>query len=129
MKDQIARTGILFISVGPNLINTGAGTKPIPAIFIFLFNAKAIPNFQSPYESMIGGDCIDSDSTMEGVTVTATRDGKLLAFWAGPAGLYMDESTDGGMHWGTDRVIAPDRRLESGGTWLYANQRPTLCRL
>lgn len=54
-----------------------------------------------------GGDCIDSDSTMEGVTVTATRDGKLLALWAGPAGLYMDESTDGGMHWGTDRVIAP----------------------
>lgn len=53
-----------------------------------------------------GGDCVDSDSTLEGVTVTATRDGKLLAFWAGPAGLYMDESTDGGMHWGTDRVIA-----------------------
>ena len=56
------------ILVGPNLINMGVGTKTIPAIYIFLFNGKAVQNFQNPYESM----------TMEAIVWTVIQRWKVL---------------------------------------------------
>lgn len=52
------------------------------------------------------GDCLDGDHTVEGVTTCTGPDGTVFAVWAGAEKLYLDESHDGGLHWGTDRIIA-----------------------
>lgn len=52
------------------------------------------------------GDCLDGDHTVEGATTCTGPDGTVYAVWAGDEKLYLDESHDGGLHWGTDRVIA-----------------------
>lgn len=51
------------------------------------------------------GDCLDSDHTVEGATTCTGPDGTVYAVWAGDEKLYLDESHDGGLHWGTDRII------------------------
>lgn len=52
------------------------------------------------------GDCLDGDSTLEGATTAIGKDGTLFAAWAGLDYIWLDESTDGGTTWGTDRKIA-----------------------
>jgi hypothetical protein len=52
------------------------------------------------------GNCLDSDSTVEGAVPAAGPDGQVYLAWAGPLGIVFDKSTDGGITWGTDKVIA-----------------------
>ncbi len=52
-----------------------------------------------------GGDCLDDDNTVEGAVPCVHPDGTVFIVWAGPRGLEMDASTDGGRTFGTDRVI------------------------
>lgn len=51
------------------------------------------------------GDCVDDDNTVEGAVPCTLPDGTVVVVWAGPRGLEMDKSTDGGVTFGTDRVI------------------------
>jgi hypothetical protein len=53
-----------------------------------------------------GGDAIDSDNTVEGAVPAVGPDGEVYLCWAGPEGLYFDRSFDGGVTWGSDRVIS-----------------------
>lgn len=46
-----------------------------------------------------GGDCIDSDSTVEGAVPAVGPQGEVYVSWAGPQGLMFDRSTDGGQSW------------------------------
>lgn len=58
------------------------------------------------------GDCRDGDNTLEGAVTAVGKDGELYAAWAGYNKIYFDRSSDGGLHWGMDKVIA-----EQVGGW------------
>lgn len=52
-----------------------------------------------------GGDCLDSDNTVEGAVPAVGPNGEVYVVWAGPLGLVLDKSTDGGLTFGKDKVI------------------------
>lgn len=56
--------------------------------------------------SDLGGDCVDGDGTVEGATPCVGADGTVYVVWAGPRGIEIDQSNDGGKTFGKDRVIA-----------------------
>lgn len=53
-----------------------------------------------------GGDCVDSDNTVEGAVPAVGPNGEVYVVWAGPLGLVFDKSTDGGLTFGKDKVIS-----------------------
>ncbi|RMF45198.1 MAG: exo-alpha-sialidase [Planctomycetota bacterium] len=53
-----------------------------------------------------GGSCVDGDDAVEGAVPCVGVDGTVYVAWAGPRGIEMDVSQDGGQTFGTDRVIA-----------------------
>jgi hypothetical protein len=53
-----------------------------------------------------GGNCVDSDSTVEGAVPAVGPNGEVYVAWGGPLGIMMDKSTDGGVTWGADRFVA-----------------------
>lgn len=62
--------------------------------------------FSMPFQiSDTGGDCLDSDNTVEGAVPAVGPKGEVYVVWAGPLGLVLDKSTDGGVTFGKDRVI------------------------
>jgi hypothetical protein len=52
-----------------------------------------------------GGDCLDSDNTVEGAVPAVGPNGEVYVVWAGPLGLVLDKSLDGGLTFGKDKVI------------------------
>ena len=70
-------------------------------------------SFSSPIRiSDQGGDCLDSDGTVEGAVPAVGSEGQVYVVWAGPRGLVLDVSHDGGFTFGGDRVIS-----EMPGSW------------
>ncbi|HJT26962.1 MAG TPA: hypothetical protein VJ784_06070 [Pyrinomonadaceae bacterium] len=62
--------------------------------------------FSIPFRiSDTGGDCLDSDNTVEGAVPAVGPKGEVYIVWAGPLGLVFDKSTDGGLTFGKDKVI------------------------
>lgn len=62
--------------------------------------------FSMPFRiSDTGGDCIDSDNTVEGAVPAVGPKGEVYVVWSGPLGLVLDKSTDGGLTFGKDKVI------------------------
>jgi hypothetical protein len=62
--------------------------------------------FSMPFRiSDTGGDCLDSDNTVEGAVPAVGPNGEVYVVWAGPLGLVMDKSLDGGLTFGKDKVI------------------------
>ena len=61
------------------------------------------------------GDCIDSDSTVEGAVPAIGPNGEIYVAWAGPSGLVFDRSLDTGATW-LDHDIAID---PMPGGWDY----------
>jgi hypothetical protein len=53
-----------------------------------------------------GGDCIDSDNTVEGAVPAVGINGEVFISWAGPLGILFDRSFDGGVTFGTDIFIS-----------------------
>lgn len=53
-----------------------------------------------------GGDCIDSDNTVEGAVPAVGPNGEVYVAWSGPRGIQFDKSTDGGVTFGRDRLVA-----------------------
>lgn len=53
------------------------------------------------------GDALDGDGTLEGAVPAIGLAGEVYVIWSGPRGLELDKSTDGGLSFGEDRVIAP----------------------
>ncbi len=58
------------------------------------------------------GTCVDDDNAVEGAVPCVGVDGAIYVVWAGPRGLEIDQSNDGGETFGADRVI-----LETPGGW------------
>ena len=62
--------------------------------------------FAMPFRiSDTGGDCLDSDNTVEGAVPAVGPKGEVYVVWAGPLGLVFDKSLDGGLTFGKDKVI------------------------
>lgn len=62
--------------------------------------------FSMPFRiSDTGGDCLDSDNTVEGAVPSVGLNGEVYVVWAGPLGLVFDKSLDGGLTFGKDKVI------------------------
>ncbi|HEY0367023.1 MAG TPA: sialidase family protein, partial [Pyrinomonadaceae bacterium] len=62
--------------------------------------------FSMPFRiSDTGGDCLDSDNTVEGAVPAVGPNGEVYVVWAGPLGLVFDKSTDGGLTFGKDKAI------------------------
>ena len=63
--------------------------------------------FAMPFRiSDVGGDCVDSDNTVEGAVPAVGPGGQVYIVWAGPLGLVFDKSVDGGLSFGKDKVIS-----------------------
>jgi hypothetical protein len=78
----------------------------------------------------VPGDCVDSDSTVEGAVPTVGPNGEIYVSWAGPAGLVFDRSLDGGQTWLDNDIFVSD----IPGGWDYsvpgiyrANGLPVTC--
>lgn len=57
-------------------------------------------NWSTPIRlNKISGDCIDSDNTTEGAVPCVGPNGEIYVVWAGPEGLVLDRSLDGGETW------------------------------
>ncbi len=52
-----------------------------------------------------GGDCLDSDNTVEGAVPTVGPSGQIYIVWAGPRGLVFTKSLDGGKTFSKNEVI------------------------
>ena len=63
-------------------------------------------DFSSPIRiSDRGGDCLDGDGTVEGAVPAVGPGGQVYVVWAGPRGLVLDVSRDGGATFGDDSLI------------------------
>ena len=62
-----------------------------------------------------GGDCIDSDSTVEGAVPAVGTNGEVYVVWSGHEKLYFDKSTDSGETWLKHDVIIGNQY----GGWDY----------
>jgi BNR/Asp-box repeat protein len=72
--------------------------------------------FSMPFRiSDTGGDCLDSDNTVEGAVPAVGPHGEVYVVWAGPLGLVFDKSLDGGLTFGKDKVIG-----EIPGGWDFS---------
>lgn len=56
--------------------------------------------------SDVGGNALDNDDTVEGAMPAAGVNGEVFVAWAGPRGIMLDRSLDGGLTFGNDQVIA-----------------------
>ncbi len=62
-----------------------------------------------------GGNCIDSDETVEGAVPAVGPNGEVYTSWSGPLGIMLDKSTNGGVTWGTDIFVT-----SQPGGWDFA---------
>ncbi len=63
-----------------------------------------------------GGDCLDSDNTVEGAVPAVGPEGQVYVAWAGPDGLIFTRSDDQGVSWPADNKHVTD--IPDG--WDYA---------
>lgn len=67
---------------------------------LFSKSTDAGNSWSSPQRiNKFAGDCIDSDSTVEGAVPAIGPAGQLYVAWAGPRGLVFNRSLDGGNSW------------------------------
>ncbi len=55
-----------------------------------------------------GGDCVDSDNTVEGAVPAVGPNGEIYVAWAGPEGLMFDRSQDEGETWLEKDIFVSD---------------------
>ena len=61
------------------------------------------------------GDCVDSSKTVMGAVPAVGPKGEVYVVWAGPQGLVLDRSADGGWTFGKDQVIG-----DTPGGWDFS---------
>ncbi len=74
---------------------------------LFSRSTDGARNFLMPYDiSDHGGNALDSSNTVEGAVPAVGPDGTIYVGWAGPRGIVVDRSTDGGLSFGKDIKVA-----------------------
>jgi hypothetical protein len=66
--------------------------------------------------SQVPGNCVDSDSTVEGAVPAVGPNGEIYTSWAGPAGLVFDRSLDSGHSWLQQDILVD----EMPGGWDFS---------
>lgn len=66
--------------------------------------------------SDIEGNCMDDDSTTEGAVPAIGPNGEIYIAWAGPEGIVLDRSFDGGVSFGKDIFVSD---ITGGWGWGY----------
>jgi hypothetical protein len=61
---------------------------------------------QTKVISDVSGNCIDSDNTTEGAVPCVGPNGEIYVAWAGPVGIVLDRSFDGGETFGQDIFVS-----------------------
>jgi hypothetical protein len=78
----------------------GTSSPADSSVILFSKSADAGATWSIPVRiSKDAGDCIDSDSTVEGAIPTVGPAGEIYVVWAGPNGLVFNKSTDNGATW------------------------------
>src|SRR2546421_10945390 len=84
----------------------GSPDPPCHSQIYFSRSTDGGKTFARPFRiSDTGGDCLDSDNTVEGAVPAVGLKGEVYIVWAGPLGLVFKKSTDGGLTFGKDKVI------------------------
>ncbi|HXG65735.1 MAG TPA: sialidase family protein [Blastocatellia bacterium] len=82
-----------------------------PEHFTYIYFSRSTDggkSFMMPIRiSDTGGDCVDSDNTVEGAVPAVGPKGEVYVVWSGPKGLVFDKSLDGGLTFGKDKAISP----------------------
>ena len=99
---------------------------------LFSYSTDAGETWSNPLKiSDVEGDCQDDDNTTEGAVPAVGPDGEIYIAWAGPEGIVMDRSFDGGVTFSDDIFVT-----EQVGGWgwgyeiegIYGNGLPqTVC--
>ena len=93
----------------------GSSSAPDSSRILVSRSTDGGATFSSPVRvSDRGGNCVDSDSTVEGAVPAIGPGGEVYLSWAGPWGIMFDKSTDGGVTWGSDVYVA-----DQAGGWDY----------
>lgn len=87
--------------------NIGSGDPADSTRILFSRSTNHGASWAAPVRvSDMGGNCIDSDGTVEGAVPAVGPGGEVYLSWAGHELIYFDKSLDGGVTWGQDQVIA-----------------------
>lgn len=78
----------------------GTSSPSDSSIILFSKSADAGATWSAPLRiSRDAGNCVDSDSTMEGAIPMVGPAGEIYVVWAGPQGLMFNKSLDDGLTW------------------------------
>jgi hypothetical protein len=70
------------------------------SVILFSKSADGAQTWSTPIRiSKDAGDCVDSDSTMEGAVPAVGPNGEIYVVWTGPNGLVFNKSLDDGLTW------------------------------
>lgn len=74
---------------------------------LFSRSTDQATSWMSPVRvSDLGGNCLDEDETVEGAVPAVGPGGEVYLAWSGHDQIWFDKSTDGGISFGTDQIIA-----------------------
>jgi hypothetical protein len=98
--------------------DTYGSSNPLDSsIILFSKSADAGLTWSDPKRiNKLAGDCIDSDSTVEGAVPAVGPNGEVYVAWAGPKGLTFNKSLDQGEHWLAEETLISD----IPGGWDYS---------
>ncbi|MEI6487809.1 MAG: T9SS type A sorting domain-containing protein [Bacteroidota bacterium] len=78
----------------------GSNSPVDSSIILFSKSQDAGLTWTTPKRiSSVAGNCVDSDSTMEGAVPTVGPNGEIYVAWVGPYGIQFNKSLDGGNTW------------------------------
>lgn len=93
-------------------------TNPLDSSMIMFSKSTDRGDTWSPAKRInkVAGDCIDSDSTVEGAVPAVGPNGEIFVAWSGPTGIRFDRSLDEGQTWLNDDIFVADQP----GGWDYS---------
>jgi hypothetical protein len=80
--------------------NYGSSSPSDSSVILFSKSSDGAQTWSTPVRiSMEAGNCIDSDSTMEGAVPAVGPNGEIYVVWMGPDGMVFNKSLDNGITW------------------------------
>ena len=97
--------------------NYGSENPSDISIILFSKSVDGGDTWSTPKRiNKVGGDCIDSDNTVEGAVPAVGPNGEIYVAWAGPNGIVFNRSMDQGETWLEEEILVDPMP----GGWDYA---------